>query len=89
MSSEDATEFLAHAGTRARYKPWELEEDLWEYMDYELEHLDECSPALLMEELHAAAYRHTLGQSLFASRHDTHTFNITLILLCQFPQAIT
>ena len=80
LCSEDATDFLAHAATRARYKPWELEEDLWEQMEYELAHVAESPNAQLMEELHAAAYRGgngnggSLGHSLFAQTHLLRSF---------------
>ncbi len=74
-NSEDATDFLSHASTRATYKHWELKEEVFEFMEYELEHLDEAQHAQLLDLVHAAAYRNTLCHSLYSPLHQVWSFD--------------
>jgi ubiquinol-cytochrome c reductase core subunit 2 len=63
---EEATTLLAHVSTRPTYRHWELDEEVGWDLERDLEAAAECSRTQLSEALHAAAYRNTLGRSLFA-----------------------
>lgn len=69
-----AVQFLADVAVAPAFKPWELE-TLTRRLNLDLEVLRQNPSAQLVEALHKAAFRDTLGRSLFMSADRIGTFS--------------
>jgi ubiquinol-cytochrome c reductase core subunit 2 len=82
-SLDTGLEYLQEVATSPAFKPWELS-TLSERLDLDLAQLSTQPQARLMEALHQAAFRNTLGRSLYIQPNRIASFNGAM--LSQFVQ---
>lgn len=80
--SDIALENLSHIATSPAFKRWEIS-DIQPRLKFDLDHLHHTPHANLIEMIHQAAYRESLGNSLYIPPH-----NITKITLQQLEEFV-
>ncbi|ESN98311.1 hypothetical protein HELRODRAFT_185865 [Helobdella robusta] len=80
---EEALTNLDYVANATALKPWEIS-DIKPHLILERDHFEQCLDAKLIEHLHRAAYRDTLGQSLYISRDK-----IGSITECQLQEFVS